>query len=312
MSSLSLLGSASPSEPAFTRRRLAISLGLTVAATAALVFLLATRGAQIREAADQIPASRFAAIAALSLIPLALRAICWKAALAPSATVRLGFAWNVTVLTALYNYVNLYLGLAARLAFATRFGPPALTYANLGVAETVLIAVESGVALALLAVFAPRAFVPVWAALAGLALVLGAVLAVRRYGSRRLPQLRVSAFTDNRSLATIAVMMVAILFTQVLRLALALEAVGLPHSLFTATVAFLAMGILATLPIGPSSFPAAMALVFVGHDLDAAVAAGLAVLSASLLATLVAAPPALLLLWRGARGPTTEESRLDD
>jgi hypothetical protein len=47
-----------------------------------------------------------------------------------------------------------------------------------------------------------------------------------------------------------------------------------------------------------------MALVFVGHDLDKALAAGLVVLSASLLAALLAAPPALYMLWRDA--PATE------
>jgi hypothetical protein len=130
---------------------------------------------------------------------------------------------------------------------------------------------------------------------------VGLLVAAHRYRGTRLAVLRESAFTDSRSLVTIGLLMAATLLVQILRVSLALEAVGLPHSLFTSTIAFLAMGVLATLPIGPSSFPAAMALVFAGEDLDAALAAGLAVLSASLLATLLAAPPALYQFWRGSR-----------
>ncbi len=288
-------------ELAPTRRRLVVSLILTAVATALLVFLVATRGDDILEAARSISVGRFVAITSLSLVALALRSASWRVAIASHTRVSLPFAWNVTTMTALYGYVNIYFGFAARVAFARRFGPRSLTIANLGVAELAMIAIESVIALALVAVFATRVGVPAWVAAAALAAAVGLLVAAHRYRGTRFPVLRESAFADSRSLVTIGLLMAATLLVQVLRVSLALEAVGLPHSLFTSTIAFLAMGILATLPIGPSSFPAAMALVFAGESLDAALAAGLAVLSASLLAALLAAPPALYQFWRGSR-----------
>jgi hypothetical protein len=295
-----------PSEPhipavaAPTRRRIRVSIALTGLATALIVYLIASRGHEILVAAQRISVPRFAAITALTLIPLGLRSVSWKVAISDITKVSLPFAWNVTALVALGGYVNIYLGFAARVTFARRFGPKSFTIANLGVAEGAMIAIEAVIALGLVALFATRVGVPLVLGLLGFALAVGVLILLRRLALRGATILRGSAFGNPRSLAIIAVLLAGVLLLQIFRVALALEAVGLPYSAFTATVAFLAMGILATLPIGPGSFPAAMALVFVGHDLDKALAAGLAVLSASLLAALIAAPPALYMLWRNA------------
>ena len=286
-----------------SRRRIRVSIALTGLATALIVYLIASRGHEILVAAQRISAPRFAAITALTLVALGLRSMSWKVAISDIAKVSLPFAWNVTALVALGGYINIYLGFAARVTFARRFGPKSLTIANLGVAEGAMIAIEAVIALGLVALFATRVGVPLVVGLLGFAAAVAAILALRWYALRGARLLRGSAFANSRSLAIIGVLLAGVLLLQIFRVALALEAVGLPYSLFTATVAFLAMGILATLPIGPSSFPAAMALVFVGHDLDRALAAGLAVLSASLLAALIAAPPALYMLWRN-RGET--------
>jgi hypothetical protein len=287
--------------PPPTRSRLLASLALTAVATGLLVYLIASRGNEILSAAQQISAPRFALITVLSLIPIGLRAASWRVAISDHTRVSLPFAWNVTALVALGGYVNIYLGFAARVAFARRYGPPSLTLANLSVAEGAMIVIEGVIAMGLVAAFATRVGLPLPVGLAGFVAAIVVLLVLHRYGSGRFAILRQSAFANSRSMLVIALLLAITLLVQILRVSLALEAVGLPSSLFTATIAFLAMGILATLPIGPGSFPAAMALVFVGDNLDHALAAGLAVLSASLLAALIAAPPALYLLWRGGR-----------
>src|SRR3954447_12584753 len=287
-----------------TRRRIRVSIALTGLTSALIIYLIASRGHEILVAAQRVSVPRFAAITALTLIPIGLRSVSWKVAISDITKVSLPFAWNVTALVALGGYVNIYLGFAARVTFARRFGPKSLTIANLGVAEGAMIAIEAVIALGLVALFATRVGVPVVVGVLGFALAVTLLLGLRRYALRGARLLRGSAFANSRSLAIIGVLLAGVLLLQIFRVALALEAVGLPYSAFTATVAFLAMGILATLPIGPGSFPAAMALVFVGHDLDKALAAGLVVLSASLLAALIAAPPALYMLWRNA--PATE------
>jgi hypothetical protein len=287
-----------------TRRRIRVSIALTGFTSALIIYLIASRGHEILVAAQRISLPRFAAITALTLIPIGLRSIAWKVAISDLAKVSLPFAWNVTALVALGGYVNIYLGFAARVTFARRFGPRSFTIANLGVAEGAMIATEAVIALGLVLLFSTRIGVPLVVGLLGFAAAVGVLFGLRSLALRGTNALRGSAFANSRSLAIIAVLLAGVLLVQIFRVALALEAVGLPYSLFTATVAFLAMGILATLPIGPGSFPAAMALVFVGHDLDKALAAGLVVLSASLLAALLAAPPALYMLWRNA--PATE------
>lgn len=268
------------------RRRLATLAGS--AGTAALVVLLTARAPELAAAlAGCAPQAIVGAVVAHAAT-LACRCEAWRLAVGAIGDRRLG-RLAAHAAGGAGSSAGMLQGAAtapvralALRRIAPSGSPPAK---QLVVAEVPIFLVEAAliaVVLALAVLTMP--LVPVWAGPAALLAAAAAILALRAWAERfseRSGGAGLRVLADRSRRGGVVALLVAVTALGVLRAWLVLAALGLPHGVAAAGLAFIALGVFGLLPIGPGSTPAAMLAVTGGTDPAAALAAGVAVTATS-------------------------------
>jgi len=259
------------------RRRAALSLLGALAVTGVLGFVLARRGGQFSTALHSAPIALLLLAVLLQILALLARSEAWNICVrAAGGTVTRRLLFRAAGVGYLASLVNGSLGMAARIASLRRAAPestprvPALV-----TAEVPIITVE--VALAAIFSFtliAPLG-VPWWVPVIAVAIVGGAVAAMRRVSKLHRTGLWAGlAVVRNKGRGRLIAFTVLAVCAQVARNWLMLHAIGVNVSVFDAMALLIAMFTLGQLPVGPSIGPAAAVLILGTFGVAATAAAG--------------------------------------
>lgn len=270
------------------------------AALAALVVVCVARGPQIAQAAREVSVIVLVLLTALHVLTLVVRTEAWRVSLIaidgralPRRAVHAANAGAFLV-----GAVQSQAAMPARLALLRRLaGARAPRPMQVAVSEVPVFVLEVAATCLLVAAAAGLAVAGSgssrvgWsAALVGLALGFGLPLLARsaaaRFAHRSMSRgLAVLAMPSLRGRFAAAIAVVCAL--GVLRAWLALDDAGLPHGVSEVAMVFAALGVLGLFPIGPGASPAATLAVVGTADVDAALAAGLALSASSIVGVLL-------------------------
>jgi uncharacterized membrane protein YbhN (UPF0104 family) len=259
------------------RRRAALSVLGALAVTGVLGFILARRGAQFSTALHSAPIAFLLLAVLLQILALLARSEAWNICVrAAGGTVSRRLLFRAAGVGYLASVVNGSFGMAARIASLRRLAPQnAPRVPALLTAEVPIITVE--VALAAIFSFtliAPLG-VPWWVPVIAVAIMGGAVAALRRFSKRHRTGLWAGlAVVRNKGRGRVIVFTVLAVCAQVARNWLMLHAIGVNVSVFDAMALLIAMFTLGQLPIGPSIGPAAAVLILGAFGVAATAAAG--------------------------------------
>lgn len=272
------------------RRRIAISVGGSVAVAALLAYVLAGRGAQFSKALGTAPIGLVALSVLLQIGALLTRTEAWTICVrAAGGTVNRRVLFRSAAVGCIASIVNGSVGMAVRVACVRRAAPQTAPRASaLVAAEVPIITVE----LALVAIFsftlvAPLG-VPLWVPVLIIALMAGLVTGLRRVSDRHRTGLgaglAVLRMKGRARLITFALLAVC---AQVLRNWLMLHAIGVHVSIFDSMALLIVMFTVGQLPIGPSTGPAATVLILGAHGIAATAAAGVLVTLTGIIGSLI-------------------------
>jgi hypothetical protein len=272
------------------RRKIAVSVGGTVAVAALLVYVLAGHGSQFSAAVRTAPLTLVGLSVVLQIGALLTRAEAWAICVrAAGGTVGRRVLFRSAAFGCVASIVNGSVGMAVRIVSVRRAAPLTTPRAPaLVAAELPIITVE----LALVALFsftliAPLG-VPLWVPAIIVILVVGLVALLRRLSDRHRTGLgaglAVLRMQSRGRLVTFALLAVC---AQVLRNWLMLRAIGVHVSIFDAMALLIVMFTVGQLPIGPSTGPAATVLILGAHGVAAAAAAGVLVTLTGIIGSLM-------------------------
>jgi len=264
------------------RGRLALTVTVSVGATAAVVALVASHATEVGRALALATFEQVAALIVLHLIALVLRAeawgLCLDAAGAPverrrlHATSSLRFLADTTVPT--------YLGAWVRIAILRRLGgDKAPTIGQMITADGTLLLVEAFITVGLLIACSMLAGLSwywplLFAALSAVALL--GVTALRRRFEGRAWVRAFDVLSHSRRRVMLTVLLVFVLTVQPIRFWIALHAVGLDANALQSLLTFIWTSIISGLPIGPGpASVGATVSVFDHEGVGAATASGL-------------------------------------
>jgi uncharacterized membrane protein YbhN (UPF0104 family) len=262
--------------PSF-RRRVVLSVLGAVAVTGVLGFALARRGGQFTTALHSAPIALLLLAVLLQILALLARSEAWNICVrAAGGTVTRRLLFRAAGVGYLASLVNGSVGMAARIASLRRVAPQsAPRVPALLTAEVPMITVE--VALAAIFSFtliAPLG-VPWWVPVIAVAIMGGAVAALRRVSERHRTGLWAGlAVVRNKGRGRVIAFTMLAVCAQVARNWLMLHAIGVNVSVFDAMALLIAMFTLGQLPIGPSIGPAAAVLILGADGVAATAAAG--------------------------------------
>ncbi len=251
-----------------------------LAVTGVLAFVLAGRRGQFSAALRTAPISLLALATLLQIVALLARSEAWRVCVrAAGGTVTRRLLFRAAGVGYLASVLNGSVGMAARIASLRRVAPqstprvPALL-----AAEVPIITVE--VALAAIFSFtliAPLG-VPWWVPVIAVAIMGGAVAALRRVSERHRTGLWAGlAVVRNQGRGRMIAFVLLAVCAQIARNWLMLHAIGIHVSVFDAMALLIAMFTIGQLPIGPSIGPAAAVLILGTHGVAATAAAGVLV-----------------------------------
>jgi uncharacterized membrane protein YbhN (UPF0104 family) len=260
------------------RRRTSITVVGSLAATAALAYLLARRRDDFATALSDAAAGVLAVTALLQIVALVARSEAWHLTIeAAGGTVERRTLYRASSMQVLGGVLNSQLGVAARIAALRRSSPEVCPQVpTLIAAEFPIIAVEAVLAaLSSFTLVGPLGL-PWW-----VPLILLAVFAAASAGLRRLALAKGRELWKGlavlRSLGrggrVVAFVLVAV-FAQIFRNWILLHAVGVDASFFDAIAVLIALVTLSQLPIGPSVGAAAAVLILGSEGVAATAAAG--------------------------------------
>ncbi len=260
----------------FSRRAVLSVLGaLTV--TGVLGSVLARRGGQFSTALHSAPIALLLLAVMLQILALLSRSEAWNVCVrAAGGTVTRRLLFRAAGVGYLASLVNGSVGMVTRIASLRRVAPEsAPPLPALLTAEVPIITVE--VALAAIFSFtliAPLG-VPWWLPVIAVAIVGGAVAALRRVSKRHRTGLWAGlAVVRNKGRGRVIAFTMLAVCAQVARNWLMLHAIGVNVSVFDAMALLIAMFTLGQLPIGPSIGPAAAVLILGGFGVAETAAAG--------------------------------------
>lgn len=255
-----------------------LTVAVSVAATALLVFVLAGRREEFETALSSAAVSTLAITVLLQIVALLARSEAWHLSIeAAGGTVARRVLYRASSFGVLGAILNAQLGVAARIGALRRSSPEVSPQIpTLIAAEFPILAVEAVLAaLASFTLVGPLGL-PWW-----LPLICIAVFATASAGLRRLARSKGRELWRGlaaiRSLGhgsrVVAFVLVAVV-AQILRNWLMLRAVGVDASLLDAVAVLIALVTLAQLPIGPSVGAGAAVLILGSDGVAAAAAAG--------------------------------------
>jgi uncharacterized membrane protein YbhN (UPF0104 family) len=250
----------------------------SIAAIAALAFVLAGRWDEFVLALAGAPLGILALAAAMQVASLLTRSESWHVCVrAAGGTVSRRRVYRAASVGYAGNIVNGQLGFAMRIA-ALRRNAPTECPKTLALATTevpILIVEGSLAALFSFTLVAPLGL-PWWVPIVAFATMFGVLVGVRSVARHRLrgwwSGLAVMRETGPRT-TVIALVTLGICF-QIARNWLLLRAVGVDASVFDATAVIIAVAFLGTLPLGPSTGASGMVLILGAGGVAAVAAAG--------------------------------------
>src|SRR5918996_3478233 len=255
-----------------------LTVGVSVAATLVLVFLLARRSGELRTGVTGAPLAIAAAAVSLQVLALVSRSEAWLACVrACGGTVGRRALYRASSMGFVGGLLHTQLGTAARIAALRRSVPeesPRVS-ALIG-AELPILIVEGGLAALTSFTLVGPLGLPWWTPLVCLAAVAAASAALRSIGAAGVRWLR-SGLAVMRSfhgrVRLVGFVMIAVL-AQIARNWLLLHAVGVDASVFDAIAVLIAVVTLGQLPFGLSVGAAASVLILGPGGVAAAAAAG--------------------------------------
>jgi uncharacterized membrane protein YbhN (UPF0104 family) len=260
------------------RRRGVLTVVGTLLAVGVLVVVLAGRWGQFASAAAGAPWWTLSAAVALQTASLLARSESWNVCVhAAGATVGRRRVYRAAGAGYVGNIVNGELGFALRIA-ALKRGAPRETPRTLVLAATEIPIVLTEVSLAALFSFtlvAPLGL-PWWTPLVAFGAILGAIAALARL-ARRHPSgwwQGLTALSEPRARARVAMFVALAVTTQIARNWLMLRASGVHASVLDATAVLIALAVLGVLPIGPGVGATAMVLILGANGVADVSAAG--------------------------------------
>lgn len=263
-----------------------------------LVALLWPHLGKIGEAIGLVSWKAIAALSALHLLALVLRAEAWgRGTAAAGAPLAPRLLHSTSALRFLADtIVPTYLGAWVRIALVRRLHPatperPTPTVGQMITADGLMLAVEAVITVGLVAAAVLTSSLAWWwvAAFSGAVLLLGLILRAvfSRFSDREFAKtLRV--LQDRRERFVLTALLVVVLTVQPLRYYIALHAVGLDPTISEALLAFLLTTVFNALPIGPGpSSVAASAALFSSAAIEQTASAGLVLLATAVVAAAV-------------------------
>jgi hypothetical protein len=284
--------SGGPRDPRRDRPRLRLlsSIAGSVAVVGLLVYLLATNGSRIEQAAQRTSAADLVLVTGLAFITLLARTEAVVACLnAMGERPHRRDIHASNSLTFLAAFINHYLSSVVRGALMRRVDRErSPTIPQMIMVDTSTTLIEGLVVAALIVISAGALKLSWWipavivvAGIAGVALALGVR---RRFGHMEILK-GLDVLAHSRQRTVVAGLMIVVVTTQVLRTLIVLRAVGLHPSLLQAVATFVAGGVLSSLFAGPAGGTAGGPLLVFGHQsLAASAAAGLELSITSLIA----------------------------
>ncbi len=261
------------------RHRKLITITGSLAAAAALAYVLAGRRAEFVTALRSASIGVLALAAALQVVALLARSEAWHRCIeAAGGTVDRRILYRASSMGYIGSVLNSQLGVAARIG-ALRTSSPAESpgISTLVAAEFPILAVEGTLAALTSVTLIGPLGLPWWLPIICL-VVLVAVSAGLRHLALRTGRKLWKGLTVLRSLhgggRLVGLVLIAV-FAQILRNWLLLHAVGVDASFFDAIAVLIAMVTLSQLPVGPLSGTAAAVLILGRNGVAAVAAAGL-------------------------------------
>jgi hypothetical protein len=269
------------------RGRLVLTVGASVAATGAVVALVASNASEVGKALSLATLEQVAALVLLHLLGLVLRAeawgLCLRAADAPVERRRLHAASSLRFLAD--TTVPTYLGAWVRIGILRRLGGERTpTVGQMITADATLLLVEAFITVGLLVACAVLAGLSwywplLFAGLAALAL-LGVMVLRRRFEGRAWVR-AFDVLSHSHHRVVLTGMLVIVLTIQPIRFWIALQAVGLDANALESLLTFVWTSAINALPVGPGPASVGATVSVFGRDgVGAAAASGL-VLAAS-------------------------------
>jgi uncharacterized membrane protein YbhN (UPF0104 family) len=259
------------------RRRAALSVLGALAVTGVLGFVLARRGGQFSTALHSAPIALLLLAVLLQILALLARTEAWNICVrAAGGTVSRRLLFRAAGVGYLASLVNGSFGMAARIASLRRAAPErAPRVPALLAAEVPIITVEVALAAIFSFTLVAPLGVPWWVPVIAVAIVSGAVVALRRVSKLHRTGLWAGlAVVRNKGRGRVIVFTVLAVCAQVARNWLMLHAIGVNVSVFDAMALLIAMFTLGQLPVGPSIGPAAAVLILGTFGVAATAAAG--------------------------------------
>jgi len=260
------------------RRRVLITVIGSLAAAAALALLLAGRRDEFASALRGAAVWVLAVTALLQIVALVARSEAWHLTIeAAGGTIDRRVLYRASSMQVLGSVFNGQLGVAARIAALRRSSPDVSPQVpTLIAAEFPILAVEAMLAaLASFTLVAPLGL-PWWLPIVGVAVIATASAGLRRLaiGKGRELWKGLAVLRSLRGGSRVIALVLVAVFSQIFRIWLLLEAVGVDASFFDAIAVLIAVVTLGQLPVGPSVGAAAAVLILGSHGVAATAAAG--------------------------------------
>jgi len=258
--------------------RTALTVAVSVAASAALGFALISRWDELKTGVTGAPVAIAAAAVALQVLALVSRSEAWHQCVrAGGGTVGRRKLFQASSMGFVGGLLHTQLGTAARIATLRRSAPEASPRvpALIGAELPIMIVEASLAALTSFTLVGPLGL-PWWTPLVAFAAVACVTVALRSVAAAGVRWLRsglaVMRTLDGRT-RLVGFVLIAVV-AQILRNWLLLHAVGIDASLFDAIAVLIAVVTLGQLPFGLSVGAAASVLILGPHGVTAAAAAG--------------------------------------
>ncbi|MDX6605065.1 MAG: hypothetical protein QOF23_1574 [Solirubrobacterales bacterium] len=277
------------------RRRGLIAAGAALAASAGLVFVVASKGHQFTTAVNTAPLLILVAAAVMHLAWLLARCEAWAVCIdAAGGQVPRRRLYRAASLGYLGNVLNPQLGLGIRIAALRRSAPAESPRASVLVAaEFPIVVIEAALAAVMSFTLVAALGLPWWVPIAALATMAIVVTATCRFArdhhDRAWRGLAVMGALRGRS-RVVGLVILAVCI-QVARNWFVLHAIGVDISIFDSIALLIGMAAIGILPVGPGVGAAACVLILGSNGVASMAAAG------ALLTVTAVAGAAAFALW---------------
>jgi hypothetical protein len=287
------------------RRKFALTASISVLATGATGWLVASHADAVLAAASNVQLWLFLVTMAIGVVALMLRSeiwgVCLSAAGGSSTRSQMHAANSFGMLG---NSFNHYVGPLIRVGLLRRLAPDTSPKpCQMMAADVPVLIAEASLLILLLATAVGAAGLPWWLPLAGaggIGLLVSFVWSIRHRFAHRQSYQGLNVIMNKKLATRMLALVFCAIALQVLRTYLLLDAVGLHPAFWQVVMTFCATGILGILPLGPATSSGATMAVFAAQSTAAAAAAGVVLTASAFAASLLYAAYGAFVLIRMA------------